>query len=882
MTYVLSSKLIKLLSRLFFLTLISSGLHSRLLSKDNITFKFDDLALKPALSKLIEEHDISIIFPDSIPNTLITARCDGCNMDEAVSEVLELTNLIWKKNHSQFIIHLPLTKPYFSLSGRVVDLETDEPIPYANIFIPSLSLGDITNHDGTFSISNISVRSCSLYISYIGYETKKTHINFPRHGNTTHKFSLLPKILTTEEISILGTPKEFLDRSNNPGQVSFSPRHISTLPNLGEVDIFRSLQFLPGVQLGLGETSDLYIRGGLPDQNLVLLDWMPIYQTGHMFGFVSGVSANAIKDIQVYKGSIPVKYGGRISSVIDLSSRSGNSLNARGSFYGNLMSQGFSAELPLFNRGSWIVSYRRSNPSNNYSKLYTSIQEYVTGDDKFNLLSQTASEENDQNTYYDILSTYHDIINRLSILISPKHRITITQLNGIDSVIENRNYHGFNSILGGDTVIIQENTDILNKGMVMNCYSNWSPNYNTHFSLSRYKIINGYDSEQHTQVEDNFYSQLSTAKENHHFSDHSMRFHQTYKGITNHKIYSGIEEKYLELSYEKKNEEGVSTNNSFTNQKEFSHSFYLEDQWNPSKPWQVQSGIRILYYMGKQKFYAEPRFALKYTMNPKLSLEASSGQHYQFIHHLANTTKTGTMQNNWLLSSDIIPIISSLNNHFGINWDDPKYALSLSIYNRLMKNLFQFDDSFDLYNNEINFDTNVSIGAGEKRGLEFILRKKHGSVLGWVSYHLNKTEYDFPDLNNGNKYLANHDKTHELKTVLITRIWNMDLTANWVFSSGGLYTDINNKYVEPGSGFNIITTGNINEKRLPTVHHLDIGISRSWNISKANINIGFSIYNIYNKNNFSHKRYNPYTSQLSDMNVSMFGITPSINLKISF
>ena len=143
-----------------------------------------------------------------------------------------------------------------------------------------------------------------------------------------------PKVLSTKEISIFGLPKEFMDRSKNPGQVSFSPIHISTLPNLGEIDIFRSLQFLPGVQLGLGETSELYIRGGSPDQNLVLLDWMPIYQTGHMFGFISGISANAVKDVQVYKGSIPPRYGGKISSVIDISSKTGNINNMRGAIYG--------------------------------------------------------------------------------------------------------------------------------------------------------------------------------------------------------------------------------------------------------------------------------------------------------------------------------------------------------------------------------------------------------------------------------------------------------------------------------------------------------------------------------------------------------------------
>ena len=118
-----------------------------------------------------------------------------------------------------------------------------------------------------------------------------------------------------------------MDRSNKPGQVSFSPRHISTLPNLGEIDIFRSLQYLPGITLGIGGTSNLYIRGGLPEQNLIMLDGMPLYHDGHMFGFITAIASEAIKDVQVYKGGVPSNFGGRVSSVIELSGRSGNNTN---------------------------------------------------------------------------------------------------------------------------------------------------------------------------------------------------------------------------------------------------------------------------------------------------------------------------------------------------------------------------------------------------------------------------------------------------------------------------------------------------------------------------------------------------------------------------
>ena len=175
-------------------------------------------------------------------------------------------------------------------------------------------------------------------MSYIGYETKIIELNLSKRKKSSNNIYLNPKIINSKEISILGNNREFMSQSDYPSQISFSPRHISTLPNLGEVDIFRSLQFLPGIQLGLGATSNLFIQGGSPDQNLIILDGMPIYKISHMFGFISGISADAVKDVQIYKGNIPVRYGGRISSVIDITSKTGNIINPHASLYNNIMS----------------------------------------------------------------------------------------------------------------------------------------------------------------------------------------------------------------------------------------------------------------------------------------------------------------------------------------------------------------------------------------------------------------------------------------------------------------------------------------------------------------------------------------------------------------
>ena len=870
----------KLNIRLATVVLITLGLKQPLFSQTDIQFEFNNVKLKPALKALIDIHGMAIIFPDSIPNTPINAKCDDCNMEEAISKVLASTELTWEKTDTQFIIQIPRSKSYSSISGRIIDELTSEPIPYANIFIPGPALGAASNHDGIFSISSIYAKSCSLIISYIGYDKKVVNLHFPKDNRKNYQILLRPKVLSTKEISIFGIPKEFMNKSNNPGQVSFSPRHIASLPNLGEIDIFRSLQFLPGIQLGLGETSKLYIRGGSPDQNLILLDWMPIYQTGHMFDFVSGISSNAIKDVQVLKGSIPSLYGGRISSVINISSKAGDSNNGHGALYGNLMSQGLSVEIPLSKRGSYIINLRQSNPSGGYSKLYNSIQKYVTGDDQFNLLNASASEQAQQSTYYNISSSYQDIVGRLSLLISKKHRLTITHLNGIDSVLENREYFGFNSILGSDSILIEENNNIKSKGIVLNYYSNWNHNYNSHFSVSGYSINNRSRSLQFPKTSNNALLDSNKTLLVNGLIDRSIRFHQKYTGIRNHNISAGFEEKIFKLDSKIDYKDGSSTNSSNLKEKAYNYSFYLEDQWILIKPLEITSGIRFSYYrMNEKKLHQEPRIAAKYGIFQNLSLEVSIGKHHQFVHHYVNEDN---IQNNWILSSNAIPVISSVNKHAGINWDTKNFTASLSTYKRNLSNVFRINTSLRPPNYNPDLNAMILIGSGVSNGIELIMRKKIGAVRGWLSYHFNHTTYNFPNFNSGVSFFADHNRSDELKTVVITRILGVDLSANWVFSSGGVYTDINNIYIETGSGFTINTTGRVNEERLPPVHHLDIAISRSWKVKSFLIDLGLSVYNIYNKKNISHKRYNPYTSQLSMSDVSMFGVTPSINLKMSF
>ena len=818
-------------------------------------------------------HRIPIIYPDkAVKGIFISAGCSSCSPIEAMNEVLSPTDLMWEKTGKQFIIFESEQTFQFGLSGLVTDIETGETIPYANIYIPNLGIGDVSGPDGTFSITNIPVKSCSLSIAYIGYKTTSINLNFPVDAYRMLKVELKPRVILSEGVWITAENREFMDRSDTPGKISFSPRHVTTLPNLGEVDIFRSLQLLPGVQFGLGGTSDLYIRGGTPDQNLILLDGMPIYKTGHLFGFVSGINANTIKDIQVYKGGFPAQFGGRISSVIELISRNGNSLTPKGSIYGNLMSQGLSIELPILTKGSWILNARRST---NQTELYNSIQNFITGDNQFDLIGKSADTSKSQFTSYSPNFSYNDLTSKVSYLLTPKNRISLTIFTGEDSISEIRKFYGFETTFGYDTSITRQNTEWNNNGISLNWNTQWNHVWDSKMIISDYTYISNYESNQTTIINQNTLPIGSSIEQN-YVHDITVNLHGSYRGLNGHKIVSGISSSFYDIQFlDEKKDETSDTTYQF-NQSNYLKSLYIQDKWKPLHDLTIESGIRISSFSEFSQYFFAPRFSVIKKFNNKFIFEGSLGRHYQFIHQFKSDYSTRGTDGMWLLSNKNIPNISSLNYHLGLNRIYKDYSITTELYHRYSENLIQFHGAFTPLSKK---SEPVLSGSGYSSGAEFLIRKNKGKITGWISYLLNKTVFEYPDLNNGMGFLGDHDKTHEIKSVLMTSIGNWDLTANWVYSSGRVYTNKNNI---DNSNQIISIISELNNERLKPIHHLDISVSTHYTLFMTRIHTGISIYNIYNKNNISHKRYNPYTPVLTVTDVSMFGITPTFFLKISF
>jgi hypothetical protein len=247
------------------------------------------------------------------------------------------------------------------IKGYVIDAKSGENLPYANVTVKGEKIGATTNTEGYFIILNVPLKVDTLEIFYIGYVTKIVDLkNMDRSKTLTIKME--QSFLETEAITVTAEEYQIWKKSDEVSQITFSPMQISSLPNLGEADIFRSLQLLPGISGVSDGSAGLYIRGGTPDQNLVLLDGMTVYHVDHFFGFFSAFNADAIKDVQVFKGGFPSIYGGRLSSVVDLTGKTGNVNETRIGLGINLLSVNGLLEVPLFEKGSFIISARRSYP----------------------------------------------------------------------------------------------------------------------------------------------------------------------------------------------------------------------------------------------------------------------------------------------------------------------------------------------------------------------------------------------------------------------------------------------------------------------------------------------------------------------------------------
>ncbi|WP_271765010.1 TonB-dependent receptor [Aquimarina algiphila] len=770
----------------------------------------------------------------------------------------------------------------FTISGYVKNNNSGEKLLGVNIIIDN-AYGTTTNDYGFYSI-NLEKGNHQVEISYLGYKTIRKEIFIDAHKKID--FDLAEELAELDEIVISSNKARKKIQSTEMSVVSLKGETIKKLPAiLGEPDVLKSLQLLPGVSSVNEASSGFNVRGGSVDQNLILLDDATIYNASHLFGFFSVFNSSAIKNAKLYKGGIPSIYGGRLSSVLDIKQKEGNTKKFGGEAGIGLISAKALIEGPILKgdkeeaSGSYMLAGRRS-----YIDLFT----FLTDDFK------------------DSSLFFYDFNLKANYDINKNNRLFLSGYFGRDKF----ELDGLLGTLWGNTSGSLRWTSVLNEKLFLQTSAIFS-NYDYNLDNLR------------TGSEFRWKSSIS---------NYNLKPRLTWFINNNNTLKTGLDFTY----YNFKPGKISSLNGSSINAEEFSDKFGLENgiyidlKQNISDKLSVQYGVRWsnfsrlgkgdireyetgtpLTYNSALDIYEEnevlgitnygsgkriktfnniePRASIRYLLNESNSLKVSYNRMYQYLHLISNTTSP-TPLDVWSPSGPYLSpqYADQLALGYFKSFQNGKYDLSLETYYKKLQDVTDFIDGADLLFTE-EIETQVAQGQGRAYGLEVQLNKNEGKLTGWLSYTLARAETKVLGINNNNYYPSNSDQLHELNLVGLYKLnkrW--DFGANFVFGSGRPVTYPTGRYEQ--NGLVVADYNDRNGNRLPAYHRLDI--SATLNPKKGkNGKWVFSLVNVYNRQNAASIYFNEVnevnevemaTGMTQATKLSFFGIVPSISYEFKF
>jgi ferric enterobactin receptor len=774
-----------------------------------------------------------------------------------------------------------------TISGIVKDKESGETLPFANVFVKDTNIGTTTNADGFFTLFDIPSETSTIQVQYLGYKVE-TLVLTPEMVKGKITILLIPDNNQLDEVVVSNdSGQQIIKMNKSVSQISLSPKKLASIPNLGEKDIFRAIQLLPGVSGTNESSSGLYVRGGTPDQNLVLLDGFTVYHVDHFYGFFSAFNSGAVKDIQLFKGGFPAEYGGRISSVMDLTGKTGNSNKLSLSAGLSLVSANATVEIPIGKNANLLIAGRRSYTDILKSGLYNSI---------FDLYNDTESTNGNnlsnfigfQQNQTQPLFYFYDLNTKFSYKPSDKDIISVSVYNGednLDSSRENQNTFGSGT---EERTINSDIEDLLNWGnwgssvrwarqWSDKLYTNVVGAYSNYFSQR--KRINDIS----IQLADSTNTNKSGLVEDNNLKDFTLRIHNEYKVNSKHSLEFGGQLTMNEVEY------NYILNDSITvidqKDKGLLKTAYLQDKWSPTEKLNIVGGIRATHFDVTDEIYYEPRLSVSYKVNDKVKFKGAWGKYYQFVNRIVREDVTQGSRDFWLLANkENSPI--SFSQHFilGTSYEVDDWLFDVEFFEKEMTGLTEFSLRFQ---SALGTDPNDQLffeGTGISRGVDFLIQKKVGKYTGWLGYTLSEVVHTFPDLSNSPFYSLN-DQRHEFKIVNVLKAGRWDLGATWVYGSGKPYTAPNGIYtitLLDGTETEYVSIGEKNGLRIDPYHRLDLSATYNFNISSGKGEMGLTVFNLYNKTNTWYNEFEVVDNQVTETNVNYIGFTPSLFLNVSF
>ena len=766
-----------------------------------------------------------------------------------------------------------------TISGYVEDASTGEKIFMANVYNGLKMQGTASNTYGFFSLS-LSSGDVKLVCSYVGYKT--FNLSFQLNKDTVINIQLSPSMLL-QEVVVKGGASNNALRSSQMSINELSLKTVKSLPSfMGEADPIKILQLLPGVQSGTEGSTGLYVRGGGPDQNLILLDGVPVYNASHLFGFFSVFNADALNTITLIKGGFPARYGGRLSSVLDIRMKEGNMKKIVGEGSIGLVASRLTLEGPIIkDKASFIVSARR-----------TLLDVWAAP------LAKKIDPKDPIPGYY-----FYDLNAKLNYKISEKDRFYLSLYSGSDlgtyaksdvATSTKTSDDNFRLSWGNLTTAFRWNHLYSSKLFSNTTLTISRYNFDTH--IRYYNVNKGVTSD----YESTYSSGINDAAAKIDFDYVPAPGHYIRFGVSNimHNFNPGV------MAFNLNATGTVSGNtdlkyggNKIPAQEQ---GLYAEDDWQVTKKLKMNAGLHFSGFSVQNQWYhsLQPRLSLNYIVNDRFSLKAAYSYMTQYLHLLSNSN-VGLPTDLWLPSTDRVkPMDSKQYAIGGVYAINSMFQLSIESFYKTMKNMIEYKEGAVYWGQYDDWQDKIESGDGWSYGSEFLLEKKTGNTTGWIGYTLSWNNRKFANINSGNTFPARYDERHDISVVVNHQFKkNIDMGLTWVFNSGSAFT-LNSEellFYSPDkqqSGTTLIQSAGARDGfRMPSYHRLDLGFNfhkkkawgeRVWRVGVYNLYSRRNPFFIYTKNDTSLDKSGNLVQTISFKQVSLFPIIPSVTYSFNF
>lgn len=751
--------------------------------------------------------------------------------------------------------------PSFRVSGTVSDATSGEDLIGASMYVKQIEHGTTTNTYGFYTMS-MPPGLYSFSVSFLGYETLEYTLAVER--DMVYNIKLNPRSEEIGEIVVSTEARNQNIVSNEMGTVKLSPQTIKVIPVIfGEQDILKTIQLLPGVSSSGEGSTGFFVRGGQADQNLVLLDDAPVFNSGHLLGFFSVFNSDVVNDVKLYKGGVPANFGGRSSSVLDVRMREGNSEHFSASGGLGLISSRLTLEGPIVkSKSSFLLSGRRT-----YADLFL-------------LLADNEILRKSKLYFYDLNAKIH-------VDFGDKDRLFLSGYLGRDALKTD--------IMGFDWG---------NKVGTMRWFHKFSPRFVSNTSL----IYNDYDYKTAANLDFSFDLKAGVIGQNvkqrfiwYINNDNTVSF-----GVeaTRYLFKPGNLKLVLPddnvQSFDASKKQGIETAAYISNEQKVGSRFSIGYGLRVSGFTRVGKGTEYQFDVkgeladssmyGEGEFYSpywyvEPRLNTSLILNENASIKAGYNRLSQYVHLLQNAT-SGTPVDLWVPSSPNVKpqLADQVSLGFFRNFNNHIYQFSAETYYKWMYNQIDYKTGAEIILNEM-VEGELLYGSGKAYGLELMLEKAEGKLTGWISYTLSRSLKQIDGINNNYWYPARQDRIHDFAIVGIYRLnpkWT--ISANWIYYTGNAVTFPAGKYYFDGKTVNLYTERN--GYRMPDYHRLDIGTT--WLLAEKNnyrSELNFSVYNAYgHKNAFNYIFTEDPDNQgkTKTVMVYLFSVLPSVTWNFKF